>query len=469
MLGNLLMSEGQDYQQRQRQLQDEARHRTQQLQDIDSQHAWTQSENDRNNAAVLSREKALQGIRTQDDAIRVLVSEGLLAPADINDPGKIAAASELAKQKGIDQLYSDLLNTPDESGKPILSRDDLGNPQAINTAKAKLSAVKAAKIAFGDSQAKNAQGELGRIAGQINQVQSQAAALDQKLGAPAPALSPDEIQNAAIQIAGQSHPGKPPSMQEIAAAMPQAKQQLEQAALQKWAMDKQDAQVQRGVLSSQLQDLRYQYDALVNKFGVAPQPGSIGGQPAAAPSLGNPQAEASPQQKAAAAAAALAGANKAPPPPTGPGGVSLLANPTSDPMIAAANNRRGATSWQTNLADPYTQSVDKVQDLNARIQAIRQGINPDAPAGDMMYGQGTPIVPLSPDVQAKLLSDALIQQQALMRQSDVAKRAMLGLTPAQVLANPMVPAQNNANGYAPTATTSPQPGNLTDVQSFDFE
>ena len=464
MLGDVIGAGARDYEQRTRQLADEDRRRGQQLADIASARSWQHEENVSSDDRRLAQEKALQEIRTQEDIKRTLISEGLLAPGDINDQAKVSAAFELARQRGLDQLYAELTSTPDENGKPILSRDDFGNPAAISAAKTKLGQMKAAKLAFTDSQAKNAQTELGRIASQINQVQGAAAALDQKLGAPAPALSQDELTSAAIQIAGAAHPGKPPSNQEIAAAMPQAKQQLEQAAVQKWMMDKQDAQVQRGVLASQLQDLRYQYDTLVNKFNVAPVPGSMGAPAAGAP-LANPVTEASPQQRAAAAAALIP-----PKPPGGPGAPSLLANPTNDPIITAANDRRGAASWQANLADPYTQTLDKLQELQTRKHSILQGVLPDAYTSGLITAKtGQLPAPLSPDEKAKLLSDTLVEEQSLMRQADQTKRAMLGLSPTQLLANPMLPQQNNSSGYTPRATYKSPASNLNDVQSFDFE
>lgn len=463
MLGEAIMGGARDYEVRARQLEDEARRRSEQLQDIGSARAWQHSENVSADERRLAQEKGLQDIRTQEDIKRTLISEGLLAPGDINDQGKVAAAFELARQRGLDTLYAELTSTPDETGKPLLTRDDFGNVAAINTAKQKLGQIKAAKLAFADSQAHNAQGELARISQQMNQVQAASSELDRRLGAPAPAISQDELTNAAIQIASQAHPGKPPSNQEIAAAIPQAKTQLEQAVMTRWAMDKQDAQVQRGILGAQLQDLRYQYDTLVTKFGVAPAPGSISAVPPTA-RLANPTSEANPQQRAAAVASLLP-----PKPAAAPGGASLLANPTNEPLIAAANERRGAQAWQSNLADPYTATLDKLQEVQARKQAILSGQDPSIYTGGMIMaktGQRPP--PMTPDVQAKLLSDTLVQEQALLKQVDQTKRAMLGLGPTALLANPMAPQQNNAGAYTPQATFQSPTSNLNDVKSFDF-
>jgi hypothetical protein len=477
MLGEAISGASRDYLGRTRQLQDETRQRGnqladeqrrrgQQLEDVDSARAYERSTYNRRRADALTdvagtrtyedeRFRKQLDLQTQQGIALGLVHEGILAPGDINNPEAVARAFEVARTRGLDKLYGDLLTTPDASGKPLLDRSQMNDPAAIEAAKSALSKVRAETNRLAMDQPGNAATAVGDLAREAAQVRQQLAQVEQRLSAEAPKLDPVVVNNRALQLAKDANGGKTPSQQQIQAMVPQAQQEASQMALQQWYQDKEDAKIQYQILNARLNNLRSTQSDLTRTFQVAPKPSALQEPaPAAAPARGAQLA--SPEQMSAALAAAVRGAPGAKP-PAGAGAppvaqaAAILANPIDDPIIAQENQRRTQSNLSAQnkmLADPYNAALDELASIGKQIESVRAGA-PLLRQGPDEFGVGL-TVPRDPSMQASALSDLLIKQQAVQRAVEEKRRAMLGL-PAGVTA----PTVSDSQSSAPAAYAKP--------------
>jgi hypothetical protein len=468
MLGEAISGGARDYANRRMSLEDEARRRAQQLDDVAAARAYDQQTYGRRRADQLEdvgSARAYEGerFRTQLDvqtaqAIALgLVHEGILAPGDLNKPEAVAAAFEVARTRGLDKLYSDLLTTPDANGRPLLDRSQLNNPSAIEAAKSALAQTKAGAMRLQMDQPANAADAIGDLSRESAQVRQQLAAVEQRLSAPAPQPDPSAIQGRALQLAREAKGGGVPSQQEIQAMIPQAQQEASQLTLQQWYQDKEDAKIQYQILNARLNNLRAAQSDLTRTFQVAPRPTTLQEPAAAAPA---PQAstQATAEQRTAALAAAVRAAAGTPEgaPVAAPGQAELLVNPVNDPLIAQENQRReqqNLSSQNRALADPYNEAIDELSVIDAQIAGVRAGQRQGLYQGGITAGPyaGAAVAnPLTGAEQAATLSDLLIKQQAVQRNLEQRRRAMLGL-PAEVTA----PVVSNAAGSTPAEFSKP--------------
>jgi hypothetical protein len=267
------------------------------------------------------------------------------------------------------------------------------------------------------------------------------AAVEAKLGEGTPSIDQQTVLNRALALAREAKGGKAPSQQEIQAMVGQATTEAQNAALQRWYQDKEDAKIQYQLLNARLNNIRQQQSDLTKTFGVAPRAATLA-EPTVSAAPAARTAPASPEQRTAALTAAVRAATGQPPggaqaAAAGPTQAPLLANPTSDPIIARENESIGARNLSTQnkaLADPYNLAMDELNAVNQQIASVRrgdpfvlQGGGMDSPRLDRLS------VPRDGSMQAKALSDLLIKQQAVQRNLEEKRRAMLGL-PAGVTA-----------------------------------
>ncbi len=445
MLGEAISRGAGDYANRKLALEDEARRRQNQLTDVASARAYEDQVYGRRRADTL----ADQTTARQQDAAMILVHEGLLAPGDIGDAQKIAAAYEVARQRGLDKLYVDLTTTPGPDGKPILDRSNLNNPDAIEAAKRVLAQIKATAGKLQMEQPANAQATLDSLGAEGQQVRQQLASVEAKLAETQPALNEQVVLNRALQLATDAKGGKTPSKQEIQAMVAQATQEAQTQQLQRWYQDKEDAKVQYQILNARLNNIRQQQSDLTKTFQIAPRASALV-EPAAvsAPARG---AEASPEQRQAALVGAIRAATQpagAPPAPV-PGNApqaAALPNPIADPIIEAENrriNQRNLGAQNSALADPYNQALDDLASVNQQIAQVRSGAPVLRQPADE-FGAGAMTVQRDPSMQAKALSDLLIKQQQVTRDLEAKRRAMLGIGAAVT-----APVLSNAAGSTP--------------------
>jgi hypothetical protein len=455
MLGEAISGASRDYLGRTRQLQDEERQRGNMLADETRRRGYQLQDVESARGYEDERFRRQLDLQTQQGIALGLVHEGILAPGDINDREAVTRAFEVARSRGLDKLYGDLLTTPDATGKPLLDRSQLNDPAAIEAAKSALAKVRAATNRLTMDQPGNAAIAVGDLAREAAQVRQQLAQVEQRLSAEAPKLDPTVVNNRALQLAKDANGGKTPSQQQIQAMVPQAQQEASQMALQQWYQDKEDAKIQYQILNARLNNLRSAQSDLTRTFQVAPKPGTLQ-EPAAAPEPARGAQLASPEQMNAALAAAVRGAPGAKP-PAGAGAppvaqaAAILANPIDDPIIARENERRTQTNLSAQnkmLADPYNAALDELASIGQQIEQVRGGA-PLLRQGPDEFGVGL-TVQRDPSMQASALSDLLIKQAAAQRAVEERRRAMLGL-PAGVTA----PTVSDSQSSAPAAYAKP--------------
>jgi len=463
MLGEAIAGGARDYANRKLSLEDEARRRGNQLQDVQSARDYDQQVYGRRRADQLADVGAARAAErdnlifsSQMAAAAALVHEGILAPGAMNDPKAVAAAFAEAQRRGLDKIYTELLTTPGPDGRPLLARDMMNNPQAIEAAKSALSQIKASAAKLQLEQPGNAAASIDALTVEGQQVRQQLASLEAKLGESQPTVDQQTVLNRALALARDAKGGKAPSQQEIQAMVGQATSEAQSMALQRWLQDKEDAKIQYQILNARLNNIRQQQSDLTRTFGVAPK-ASVLAEPVAAAAPAGRGAAATPEQRTAALTAAVRAATGQPPEgaqaaaaasAAGPARAPLLANPTSDPIIARENESIGASNRSAQnraLADPYNLAMDELNNVNQQIARVRGGGSQSLLVPDEL-SRTTPrsqkvtdlladpqSVMLDGSAQAKLLSNLLIKQQAVQRELEAKRRAMLGL-PAGVTA-----------------------------------
>lgn len=442
-LGEALSSAAVDYRDEKRKTDRESELRAQRLADVQSERAYEQSS--------FANRLQLSG---QQDAALALIHEGLLSPTDLGNPQAIAAAYEVARQRGLDKLYSDLLTTPGPTGKPLLDRSQLNDPKAIEAAKSALGQIRATATKLQMEQPVNAQAAINSLNQEAQQVRGELARVEAKLAEGAPTIDNQTILNRALALAKEAKGGKAPSQQEIQSMVGQATAELQQQALQRWFQDKEDAKIQSQTLTARLNSIRAQQSDLTKTFQVAPGASSLQ-EPVVTP--GRPPAlEASPEQRSAAITAAVRAAIGPPAPapaaasPGAPVMAAPLPNPTNEPMIEQENQRIQQSNLgrqNSSLADPYNAALDQMNAVKSEIAAVRGG----APL--VMNGPddlGRPVTITDPSLQARRLSDLLIKQQQVQRDLEAKRRLMLGLP-----AGDMTPVMSNAASSVPADYSKP--------------
>lgn len=462
MLGEAISGASRDYLGRSRQLQDESRQRENMLADEGRRRGYQLQDVESARGYEEERFRRQLDLQTQQGIALGLVHEGILAPGDINNPEAVARAFEVARTRGLDKLYGDLLTTPDASGKPLLDRSQLNDPAAIEAAKSALAKVRAETNRLAMDQPNNAAAAVGDLAREAAQVRQQLAQVEQRLSAEAPRLDPTVVNNRALQLAKDANGGKTPSQQQIQAMVPKAQQEASQLALQQWYQDKEDANIQYQILNARLNNLRAAQSDLTRTFQVAPKPSALQ-EPAAAPAPTRGAQLASPEQMSAALAAAVRSAPGAKPPagagaPAVAQAAAILANPIDDPIIAQENQRRtqqNLSAQNKMLADPYNAALDELAAIGKQIEQVRAGERVGMAGlysggiADGLYA-GPSLNPMGRPEQAASLSDLLIKQQAAQRAVEEKRRAMLGL-PAGVTA----PTVSDSQSSAPAAYAKP--------------
>lgn len=451
MLGEAISGGARDYANRRLQLEDEGRRRDQQLQDEARRRGQQLSDIQDTRTYEGERFKTNLDLQAKQDIVLGLVHEGLLAPADLGNETAVSRAFEVARVRGLDKLYNDLLTAPGPDGRPLLSRADLSNPEAIEAAKSAYAQVQASSKKLALDQPQNAVGALGDLTREAAQVRNRLAEVEAKLGEGQPTVNQAEVMNRALQLAREANGGKTPSQQQIQSMVAQAQQEASQLALQRWYQDKEDAKIQYQILNARLNNLRQAQSDLTKTFGVAPPAGLLA-EPVAPPPQPARPIEASPEQRQGALTAAIRSAVGQPEAagPAGPGMQPALPDPIGDPMIQQENNRiaqRNLSAQNQLLADPYNQALDELGQVKAAIAQVRMGEPQNTiptPGGGMVF-QTT-----SPAQQAKRLSDLMVKQQAVERNLEAKRRLMLGL-PAGVTA----PTVSDPSSSVPAAYSRP--------------
>lgn len=480
-IANMLEDVSNDYVQqknakdrRQQELDDAGTRRQNELADIqsnraytderdDKEHAFQESEFDHHQAAIEKASALHRKDELKDHITEMLVNGGFLDPDRVDDPASVKAAWSAARRDGTLQKYSDLIN------HGYLAIDKIGDPQAVADAQAK--AAKASTAAYGAAAAQKAAaaGAAGDVSSQIAAETAKIAQIEDATRQAAMVASQPPSQasviKAATALASQTArvPGHP-SQAEIQAQIPQAqatlKQQNEENAMQ--------ADQQAKILIAPHQRILASLSTRAGQFEKAgifanPEdsaPAAPDATPALAPATGGFS------QNAAALRAKLVGGQPAPgtpapaatpgspvgaPPSPTPAALQPLPGGASEPLIQQENQRRAAAAqtasgadWQKNLANPYDDTLDQIQQLTELANNLR---NPPAVRGE---------IPQDPDQRAQQLAEVNAKLAALQAQLQIKKRKMLGLNSAQTLGMPAtgsataVPALSNADGSTPT-------------------
>jgi len=420
-LGSVLLGSATDYAQTTRADRQRAELRQQRLADIADERAYQSSQRQ------IGREERLADITVEQERAvkRELVRLGLLTPDKINAPlddPAVKAAVEQMRRNGLLQQYQDAFKTGD------LTVADLGDEAKMAAGLAKFSARLGARTQTQDTNASRAQDRIGQLVQEEQALSQQAAQLNARLNAPQPEPSPEQVRNLAVQIARSQAGGKVPSQEQIAQATEMAVQQLREQGLQRWAMDKQDAMVQRQIIASRLADIRAEENTLTSRFGVV----GLAEPMAAPPPAAAPQAQANPE---AARRAAMQSVIQAVRGQLGnqtaqAAAPTSLANPMNDPIVTAENQRMAGQNWQTTLADPLNDKMARLEEVRRKKAALSnvttsnvapQGLGPDSP---MFSG---------PEL-ARTLSQLAQEEVQLVREIDELKPKVFfrGVTPPSV-------------------------------------
>jgi hypothetical protein len=463
---------------RQQQLDDEARRRTEQLQDVASERDY-QTQRDASTRALDRsdfdyQEAARQRVldlhnkgEYKQKVIDALISEHYLSPDDVDKPGAFASAYAAAKKDGLVQRYNDLIS------RGYLKVDQIDDPKAVDAAQAQAAADSTAAFKAGPTQKANVSAYVNQLyAAHQNTVARLEAAEAAANSDPSQATpSPADVNNLAAQMARAANPGQTLTPAMVAEQAQAAGQKLMEQAM--YAQQQRNAQAK--VLLPALQRQAASEAAQLENFskqGIVPTAlptDDTAGDNSTA--LAQPQA-APPPNARAAAIAALAG--KAPPagaqpagspaqvlqqpgpvgaaPAPTPAALQPLPNTNNDALIAQENQRRQAAAqqasagkWQTNLANPYDETLDKIQELTQLANNLR---NPPNIRGE---------IPQDPQQRAEQLAQVNAQLAALQTQLLQRKRKMLGVPDGSPLGMPAtgaatgVPTVSDANGSVPTA------------------
>ena len=443
-LGNVLASQGAD-----------ALQRSRQLQDVQSARAYASAEGDKRRSEQLQDAQTMEKFRNREAGIRLLINEGYLNESQVGDENAVNDARARFVADGRDKIYQELFNTPDESGKPLLSHEEATNPALVQAAKDKLGAIKAKQLQGQLAQPANAQATVNDLQQQLAQVRAQKQAVTQAANQPVPQYQPNDpkVVQLAQQLAEQIKPGSGKNREAVAAQMPVAYKQLNDQALMAWSQGVQSAKIELESLRRSEAELT---DALVRTsqtFKVAP---SVHGTAAPAV-LQNPGPTvprvATAEEIAAALRAAMGGARPTPAPDEASGSSALLDNPTNDPTISAANEDVQQRQAQA-VKDSLNLAITQGNEINQKIAAARQGqlANPTTPAFSPM---GVPLMPASSSRYdaGKAVAD-LLKQKA---DNDARVKALQAQLIGPIPATGTAPVMNSAGASTPTIGAAQAP------------
>lgn len=340
-LGAVLADAGQTYQRNARQDQLMTRQRGQQLEDVQSARDDRDRVRKEDRTARLDDEAESLILRQAMTLKAAMIAEGILDPAQSNNPDAVAVAWGEMQRRQLDKVYGELLSTPGPDGRPMLTQDDLMNPSKVAAAKDALGQLKARQIQFSLDQQGNAQTTVDDIQKQLAQVRQRSQAVAARIDQPAPHYGPADQQVLALaaQLAEQAKPGSGRNREAISAMVPMAQKQLNDQALMSHAQQVQSA-------TRELETLRYTEAQMTNAlreamqtFKVAPKGGAM---PAAlqSPGTGASAPKAAGAADIAGALEKLLGGGAKPgaaATATAPSRSGVLENPTSNPTIARGN------------------------------------------------------------------------------------------------------------------------------------
>ena len=490
---------------RQQQLEDEARRRTQALEDVASERGYQTTRDASNRTADLQDFSARSQIQAQlaklsqsgelwDKLTTALKDEVGLDPQYIgvnpNDPdtqktnpagvAAVKAAIEKSKQTFDEKTHLSLYETfMDQLANGELDPSEIDDPKARNAALVKTIARKKAGLAASQAQQANTTAYVNQLYAQHQDTLARLkdaeadAAFDPSLATP----NPEDVRKAAIDAALQANKNLTKNdLNEklIAAQMPAATQKAIEELRYAQQMKLQAAKQIIPALTRQVA----QEESALAAYGQGITPAVVSGGVGASSPTPTPTRTAPYPDARAAAIAALAGkgppagATGAPPPaqtlqqprPVGaapsPTPAALQPLPGTGPVIQAENQRRAqaaqaasAGKWQTNLANPYDDTLDKIADVQNGIKILS---DPNYAKGyDWSQAPGSR-VPFTPQQRAQALSDLQAQMAALQTQLQQRKRKMLGVPDNAILGMPAtgaatgVPAVSDSNGAMPT-------------------
>ncbi len=394
-LGRVLLSTADDYANRQNRLTDEARERSQRLQDIASQRQYETGQYDKIRALQLADEQR----RRQES---------------LTDAG-----SREALQTRFNMLQEALK-------RGIIDASKIGKDQAAEDAAIQVLSQQLAKESqFAESQPGAAQARLAELTQQEQAITQKMASVEARLSAQ-PTIDPAMVNAAAMQIATQMNGGKTPSREQIAAALPDAQRQAQERALQQWYTDKEDARVQFAILSNQLNTIRQQQGDLVRTFKVAPgaSPSPLVPVAPAASSTSSPSPGGSP---IAGFINVLNGAldqrGLTPSPSVSSGDTPTLRDVTSALTMAPAASAPLLRQSRTNLlADEYAKLDAPLNNINRQLADVQQQMQLVQSGRSPWQGVDQGAFPGTAQVQGEVLTRLLQQQAMLLRQQQEAAR-----------------------------------------------
>lgn len=288
-LAQVLLGSATEYAQGRRADDREARLRAQRLADIESDRGYARTEGDRQYGRArtdrLADAETDRTRRLEDEETRArlgmvheLVRLRYLAPGEQNNPDAVAAAFARAQADGTAKRYEDALKSGD------LSYADLGDPALVEAGLAAFSKRMGTRARFQESLPGEASTLVGQKEQQINNLMQRSSALEQVLSQPEPVPTPREVADLARRLAPLKKGQTQPSAEDIAAAIPQAEQQLRGDLAMRWNQARQDALIQRQLIGDQLRNLSAEVNTLRNRFGV------VGAAPTSTANLAEPVA-----------------------------------------------------------------------------------------------------------------------------------------------------------------------------------
>lgn len=486
---------------RQQQLEDEARRRTQQLQDVQSARDYTDTRDAASRTADLQDFSARSQIQEQfaklrqsgelwDKITTALKDEVGLDPQYIgvnpNDPdtqrtnpagvAAVKAAIEKSKQTFNEKTHISLYETfMDQLANGELNPSEIDDPKARDAALVKTIARKKAALAASQDKQANTNAYVNQLYSQYQDTLTRLQEAEADAASDPGQATPDAatVRKAAIDAALQANPKltrNDLTEKLIADQMPAATQKATDDLRYAQQMKLQAA---KQIIPALTRQVAQEESALAvyGKQGTNPTVVSGGGGSSSPASVLSPTSTAPNLDVQGAAIAALAGkgppagatgappptqvlqqpsAGGAPPAPT-PASLQALPNQNNDALIAQENQRRQAAAqqasagkWQTNLANPYDETLDQIQQLTQYANVLR---NPVATRGE---------TPMSPQDRATTLAQVRAKLSALQTQLLQRKRKMLGVPDGATLGMPAtgaatgVPALSDANGAKPT-------------------
>ena len=242
-LGNAFYAAGQTYANRNYQLQDEERRRSQRLADVQSDRAYAKEV--RGDEREYAEKQALDAQKRQ--IVTNLVNQGFLTLEDSSDPFKISAAVARAQQAGAIASNKDLI------AAGFLDPNQAGNQQAVADALALQAAENQTTKNRGQAALNEAAAEYQRLNQQAESLEGQISSIQ--------IMQPTEgeIRNRALQLAQMGDSRKKVSDKEISSAIPQAEAELR-------ARAEQNAENRQLQMRNQIQLLRYQATQAYNRL-----------------------------------------------------------------------------------------------------------------------------------------------------------------------------------------------------------